>query len=64
MKAKLLKKVRRRVKLFKRNSIYIVKGPELRSEFKYENEALRYYRSSILYEAKYIFGFKPKKRLR
>ena len=62
MKTKLLKKVRRKVKLYERNGFYYVDtGNDVSSVMDYD-EALRYYRVWILRKARDIFGFKPKSK--
>lgn len=64
MKVKLLKKARRKCKVYKRGSVYYVLHNGLLNEYKFENNALCYYRIWVIRYAKEIFGFKPKERIR
>ena len=64
MKTKLLKKCRRKIKLFERNGKYYVDtGNYLDAVGKTKEIALEYYRLWILETAKNIFKFKPKHQL-
>ncbi len=63
MKTKLLKKARRKVKLYKRNGLYYVDNGNYVSTGVKKEDALRYYRVWIIRTARTIFGFKPKSRL-
>ena len=64
MKTKLLKKCRRKIKLFERNGKYYVDtGNYLDAVGKTKEIALEYYRFWILETAKNIFKFKPKHQL-
>lgn len=64
MKTKLLRKCRRKIKLFERNGQYYVDtGNYLDPNGKTKSDALIYYRGWILTTAKNIFGFKPKRQL-
>lgn len=65
MKARLLKKARKMIKLYKRNSFFYV---DIRKEygnnrFDTLEEALEYRRYRILDYARCEFGFKPKQEL-
>ena len=64
MKAKLLKKARRKIKMYKRNNTYYVDTGFLVSEFSVKENALAYYRRWVVYRAEEMFGFKPKNRLK
>jgi len=62
MKTRLLKKCRRKIKLFERNGKYYVDtGNYLDPTGKTKERALEYYRFWILETAKNIFKFKPKR---
>jgi hypothetical protein len=64
MKVKLLKKVRKIVKLYKRNGLYYVEtGNYLDDQGKSKREAINYYRVWILKRARDIFKFQPKSQL-
>ncbi len=64
MKAKLLKKVRKKVKLYKRNNLYYVYiGTDVET-FRNYDVAMRYYSTWICRNAKDIFGLKMKTRLK
>jgi len=64
MKTRLLKKCRRKIKLFERNGKYYVDtGNYLDPNGKTKKVALEYYRLWILETARSIFKFKPKSRL-
>jgi len=63
MKVKLLKKVKRKVKLYKRNGLYFVDIGCLISQFDSEESAMRYYRTWIKRAAKTMFGFRPKQQI-
>lgn len=67
MKTKLLRKVKNRIKIYKRGSLYRVHNiviDSYSSDFKFEETALACYRIFVIREAKRIFGYKPKKILR
>lgn len=64
MKAKLLRRVKKKIKLYKRNSLYLVDIGSLVSVHHDKESAYEYYRFWIIKEAVDYFGNKPKKRLR
>jgi len=67
MKARLLKKVRRRVHLYKRNKKFYVKTASAwfnyTAKFENKKDARSYYVGAIIGEAKEIFGFRPKSKI-
>jgi hypothetical protein len=63
MKTKLLKKTRRKVKLYERNGLYYVETDSCISDKMLKKQALTYYRFWVRKTAENIFGFKPKSRL-
>lgn len=63
MKSKLLKKVRRKVKLYERNGDYYVDLGNYNPGPMDKERALSYYRFWIIKNAKIIFGFKSKTRI-
>ena len=64
MKTKLLRKVRKKIKLYERNGLYYVDtGYYIRDEMN-KQEALDYRRYWIILTAEDIFGFKHKHRIK
>lgn len=67
MKTKLLRKVKSKIKIYKRGSLFKVHNIAKNSyfpDFKFEETAIGYYRSCVIEEAKKVFGHKPKEVLR
>ena len=64
MKVKLLKKVRKKIKLYERNGLYCVDTGNYFSDRMTKQEALNYHRLWVIKIAKDIFGFKPKHRIK
>lgn len=67
MKTKLLRKVKSKIKIYKRGSLYRVHNTTenyYSSDFKLPETAFAYYRVCVLREAEKIFGYKPKEVLR
>lgn len=61
MKAKLLRKSRKKVKLYKRNETFIVHiNGDYAADFDDKNQAYDYYRTWVIRIAYDYFGMKPK----
>ena len=64
MKTKLLRKVRKKIRLYKRNGLYYVDNGGNVSGGTTKQEALDYRRFWVIRTADDIFGFKPKHRIK
>ena len=64
MKTKLLRKVRKKIRLYKRNGLYYVDIGGHISSGTTKQEALDYRRFWVIRTADDIFGFKPKHRIK
>jgi len=65
MKVKLLKKAKSKLRLFERNGLYYVDlGCWMDKTGMSKKDAIDYYRYHVIANAKYIFGFRPKKQIR
>ena len=64
MKAKLLRKVRKKIKLYERNGLYCVDTDYCMRYEMNKQEALDYRRYWVIQTARDIFGFKHKHRVK
>jgi hypothetical protein len=64
MKTKLLKKVKKKIKMYKRNNFYFIETPNLSLDPMDKDKALSFYREYVLHYAHAIFGFRPKERVK